>query len=171
MNPHGSGSSACISQPVSSDLKLGVAEFIRQSEWRGLFMVELLRDQEGFAWFMEFNGRPWGSMALSRRQGLEYPAWTVKLALHPESRAAFPQAAKKPVVCRNIGRECMHVLFVLRGPKSTAIKNWPPFLPTLIDMVRVGEGHSLYNWRPDDRRVFFSDWWCTIRDQVFKSRN
>ena len=35
----------------------------------------------GPAWFVELNGRPWGSMALARRQGLEYPAWQVTLAL------------------------------------------------------------------------------------------
>ena len=52
-----------------------------------MFMIELLRDRTGKVWFVELNGRPWGSMALSRRQGFEYPAWHVKLAIDPQSRA------------------------------------------------------------------------------------
>ena len=171
MNPHGSGSSACVSQRVSPALKPSVEEFIRQTGWRGLFMVEFLRDREGTAWFMEFNGRPWGSMALSRRRGFEYPAWSVHLALHPGSGVVAPQEAEKPLVCRNAGRECMHLLFVLRGPQSRAINGWPGFWRTLVDVVRVERADSFYNWRPDDKRVFLSDWWYTIREHVFKSRN
>ena len=41
----------------------------------------LLRDGEGTAWFMELNGRAWGSMALARRLGHEYPRWAVQAAL------------------------------------------------------------------------------------------
>jgi len=47
MNPQGSGSSACASQPVSEDVKATVREFIARAGWRGLFMVELLRDESG----------------------------------------------------------------------------------------------------------------------------
>lgn len=75
MNPHGSGSSACVSFPVAEDLKLAIERFTRATGWLGIFMIEFLRDQSGIPWFVELNGRSWGSMALSRRQGLEYPAW------------------------------------------------------------------------------------------------
>ena len=81
MNPQGSGSSACVSQPVPEDLKAKVKALIATADWRGLFMIELLRDRSGTCWFVELNGSSWGSMALSRRQGLEYPAWHVRLAM------------------------------------------------------------------------------------------
>src|SRR5262249_50389743 len=77
MNPQGSGSSACISQLVSEDIRANVTRLIERTGWRGLFMVELLRDEQGQLWFVEFNGRPWGSISLSRRQGLDYPHWHV----------------------------------------------------------------------------------------------
>lgn len=103
MNPQGSGSSACISQAVPPDVKPKVEALIAEAEWRGLFMVEMLRDHSGKAWFVELNGRPWGSMALSRRQGYEYPAWHVKLAMDRQSRVGATLPSAPGVVCRNVG--------------------------------------------------------------------
>lgn len=165
MNPHGSGSSACVSQSVPEDLKPIVERFIAKSGWSSLFMVELLRDREGVPWFVEFNGRAWGSLALSRRHGLEYPAWAVALP------ADVPMAARNgAIVCRNLGRELVHLLFVLRGPKAKNME-WPSFWRTAVDVLRIGRKESFYNWRKDDWRVFLSDGWYTIKDQVFKNRN
>jgi hypothetical protein len=170
MNPHGSGSSACVSIAVAEGLKQPVERFIRATGWLGLFMMEFLRDRSGTAWFVELNGRPWGSMALSRRQGLEYPAWSVDWTLNPRSSDGFVPSKNGHVVCRNVGRECMHLLFLMRGPKSKAIEEWPSFWRTAIDMLRIRSEDSLYNWRSDDLGVFFSDWVYTIRDQLLKPR-
>lgn len=169
MNPHGSGSSACVSQPVPAEARLAVERLVRQTGWRGLFMVELLRDQSGKLWFVELNGRPWGSMALSRRQGFEYPAWAVNQALNSPAPMDIPVAGDRPVVCRNAGREAMHLLFVLRGSKSKAIRQWPSFWRTLFELLRVRRGDTLYNWRRGDLKVFFSDFWYTLRDNLSKS--
>jgi hypothetical protein len=172
MNPHGSGSSACVSVPVTEDVKLPVERFIRATGWSGMFMIEFIRDRSGILWFVELNGRPWGSMALSRRQGLEYPAWGVKQALDSKFLDHLRPERVGQLVCRNIGRECMHLLFVLRGPQSKAISNtWPSFWRTAVEMLHVRSGDSLYNWRRDDLRVFFCDWWYTIASQVLKARN
>jgi hypothetical protein len=170
MNPHGSGSSACASQPVPIEARLPVDKLIRQTRWRGLFMVETLRDRSGKLWFVEFNGRPWGSMTLSRRQGLEYPAWAATLALAPGAAIAVPAMDRRQVVSRNAGRELLHLLFVLKGAKSKAIRPWPSFWKTVFDLLQVRRGDSLYNWRRDDWRVFFGDCWCTLRDNLGKSR-
>ena len=169
MNPHGSGSSACISQEIPNDLKRPVAAFVRSCDWRGMFMIELLRTEDKGPWFVEFNGRAWGSMALSRRQSLEYPAWTVKLALNSQFVPDNNRDFTEEVVCRNLGRELMHVLFVLRGPQSRAIRKWPSFWRTLIELLLIDQKSSFYNWRREDWRVFFSDCWYTIREQAFKS--
>jgi hypothetical protein len=170
MNPHGSGSSACASQPIAPETKTLVEKFIQLTGWRGLFMVEFLRDQSGKLWFVEFNGRPWGSLALARRQGLEYPAWAVNLALNPAARIDLRPPDEKRVVCRNAGREFMHLLFVLRGPKSQALREWPSFWRTALELLRVRRNDFFYNWRLDDLPVFFCDWWYTVRDNVCKSK-
>jgi len=171
MNPQGSGSSACISTVVSDDTRAKVERLIANTGWRGLFMIELLRDQAGTLWFVELNGRPWGSMSLSRRQGLEYPAWQAQLALDPQSRAGQGASSEPGVVCRHVGRELMHILFVLRGPKSTALSAWPSFWTMLGEVGRVRSTDTIYNWRREDPRVFFADCWSTLKSNLFKSRN
>jgi hypothetical protein len=171
MNPQGSGSSACVSQTVPEEIKSKTEELLGRAEWRGLFMIELLRDAAGVLWFVELNGRPWGSISLSRRQGLEYPAWHVNLALDQQSPVGTGLTSGHGVVCRNVGREFMHLLFVLRGPKSKALDGWPPFWETLADVARVRQGDTFYNWRREDPKVFFADCCYTVKDNVFKSRN
>lgn len=170
MNPHGSGSSACASQPVPEKLKGPVERMVRDAGWRGLFMIELLRDDSGQHWFVEFNGRPWGSTALSRRQGLEYPAWNVKLALDSHWRLPQSSRAGSAMVCRNLGREIMHLLFVLRGRNSPAIKNWPSFWRSAMGVLSIRMRDSFYNFRRDDLKVFVSDCYYTVRDQVIKPK-
>jgi hypothetical protein len=170
MNPQGSGSSACISQSVPEDLKATAEKMIRTAGWRGVFMIELLREDSGKLWFVELNGRPWGSMSLSRRQGLEYPAWHVELAMDAESRAGAVQTPPPCLVCRHVGREFMHLLFVIRGAKSKALDNWPPFWKTIADMVSVRQGDAYYNWRRNDAKVFFADCYYTVHDNVFKEK-
>ena len=171
MNPEGSGSSACISQPVPDDLKAKVEALIAAAEWRGLFMIEVLRDHSGTSWFVELNGRSWGSMALSRRQGLEYPAWHVELAMDERSRVGSAVSSGPGIVCRHAGREFMHLLFVLRGAKSNALSKWPSFWETIRDVVRFHREDGLYNWRRDDPKVFIADFYYTIHNNLFKSRN
>lgn len=163
VNPKGSGSSACMATEVPADLREPVQNLIRQTRWRGIFMVEILRDASGTPWFVEFNGRSWGSMALSRRRGFEYPAWNVKLAMCPAWTDVPVQKERGNVVCRHLGRECAHLLFVLRGPRSKAYSDWPSFWRTLCDVLFICKDDSFYNWRNDDKAVFFTDWWYTIR--------
>jgi hypothetical protein len=171
MNPEGSGSSACISQLVPDDLKVKVDALMAAAKWRGLFMIELLRDRTGTSWFVELNGRTWGSMALSRRQGLEYPAWHAKLVIDPGSGVGMISQRPPGMVCRNLGREFIHLLFVLRGAKSTALVERPSLWKTLRDVLRVRRGDTFYNWRRDDAKVFFADSYYTIHDNLFKARN
>jgi hypothetical protein len=170
MNPHGSGSSACISQTVHEELKALAERLIGKARWRGLFMVELLRDRSGTTWFIELNGRPWGSMALARKQGLEYPAWNVRLATNPELPVGTIETGTPGLVSRHLGREIMYPLFVLRGPNSQALNNWPSFWKAIGDIARIRRGDSLYNWRKDDPRVFISDCYYTIFNQLFKAK-
>ena len=79
-------------------------------------------------------------------------------------------AATPPIVCRNLGRELMYPLFVLRGPKSCALKQWPSFWKSLCEIFRIGRGDRFYNWRRDDLRVFIGDCYYTVRDQIIKSK-
>jgi hypothetical protein len=64
----------------------------------------------------------------------------------------------------------MHLMFVLRGPKSRGLKDWPSFWRTFAAMLRPGLLRRLYNWRRDDPKVFFFDAFYTIRSNLLKSR-
>jgi hypothetical protein len=170
MNPHGSGSSACMSRQVDEALKAPVTRMLAAAGWSGMFMVELLRTPDGRLLFVEFNGRAWGSLALARRQGLEYPAWSVRLALGEVDAGDVTGKPREGLVCRNVGREVMHLLFVLRGRKSRALRDWPSAASALRDVLRVGSGSALYNWRRDDWRVFVSDCYYTLVNNLSKTR-
>ena len=168
MNPQGSGSSACVSQQVPHDVRTKVEALIKTACWPGLFMVELLRDLSGRLWFVELNGRPWGSMALSRRQGFEYPAWHLKLAIDQQAQVGTALAPDPGLVCRHVGRELMHLLFVLRGPKSSALSGWPSVWRAMSEVMHVSHRDSVYNWRRDDPKVFVADCYYTLHDHLFK---
>jgi hypothetical protein len=165
MNPQGSGSSACATAPVDSELAHSAARFLASAEWLGLFMLEFLRDEEGRAYFMELNGRAWGSMALALRVGFDYPAWAVRAVLDPSFVPETPPP-RPGVVCRHLGREIVHLLFALRGPSTAANPNWPRPLSTLKDLLRLRRGDRWYNWRRTDWRVFVADSVGTVVGQL-----
>ncbi len=162
MNPHGSGASACESFAPDTDLANRVGAFLTAVGWRGPFMVECLRDADDVAWFMELNGRMWGSMALARRQGFEYPAWAVAQTLDPNFAPA--QSTPKPLVLRHFGRELLHLAFVVRGPKSSFHrKNWPSLAQSLSAVLRPGNARSFYNYDPAFPRYFLLDAVWTVK--------
>jgi hypothetical protein len=161
MNPTGSGSSACRSMPIDESLVGPATAMMVKSGWRGLFMLEMLREDTGTAWFMELNGRAWGSMALSRRRGLEYPAWAVKQATDL-SFAAPEIVPKDDVTCRHLGREIVHLLIVLHGPKSDSATRWPSRWRTCRDVLSFDNAGYWYNWRSGETRFFLCDTLHTI---------
>jgi hypothetical protein len=64
----------------------------------------------------------------------------------------------------------MHLLFVLRGPKSKALKEWPSFWRAILQVLLVRPSDTFYNWRKGDLRVFLNDVWYTVRDNLKKPR-
>lgn len=168
VNPQGSGSSACISTAPDPELVEACVRMMRAVGWSGLFMLEFLRGRDGTAWFMELNGRAWGSLALARRLGLEYPAWAAFDALglpQVPRRACGPH---EPLVCRHLGREIVHVMSVLRGPRSAALTDWPSRWGTLRSVARVRRGERWYNWSARRPGVFVQDTLQTVLEPVAK---
>lgn len=162
MNPRGSGSSACRSIPVAEELARPVREFISASGWHGLFMIELLRDQCGMPWFMELNGRAWGSMALSCGRGLAYPAWAVRATLDPDFTPEEP-ADMPHLVARHLGREIVHM-------GAVVTRGGAPRLATLRDVLTLRRHDHWYNWRPGQAGVFAADTWATVHGQQRRRR-
>lgn len=148
MNPAGSGASACEARRPDEHTKRRVEDFLRACVWEGMFMVELLRDDSGALWFMELNGRPWGSLALARRQGFDYPAWSAKMAVASGFRPAIPEAACGRRL-RHLGRDIVHLMFVLRGPRARSLEPaWPRRGAALAQVLPFGGPSSFYNYHP-----------------------
>ena len=154
VDPHGSGSSACRSTTPDPDLVACVERMLVDVGWRGLFMVEFLHSDTD-VWFTEVNGRPWGSMALARRLGLEYPAWAASERLFGETSFG-PPATVPELTCRHLGFEIAHVLAVMKGPRTDGIA-FPSRLETLRAVARVRSTDRWYNLRPGYRRIFLED--------------
>jgi hypothetical protein len=157
MNPRGSGSSACRSVAVAQELVWPVRQFLNVTGWRGIFMIELLRDANGTPWFMELNGRAWGSMALACRRGLAYPAWAVRAALDP-AWAPAESAPAGHVTARHLGREIVHLGAVLAHGGA-------PRLRTVRAVMTVRRTDRWYNWRRGNASVFAADVWATVCSQ------
>jgi hypothetical protein len=137
---------------------------LARADWQGMFMVELLRSERTW-WFMELNGRPWGSLALARRLGYEYPAWALARTL--DEQAVLPAAPPfAELLCRHLGRELVHLLFVLRGPGSHA-GAWPGRRETLRALLGSERNTAWYNLAPGMSGVFVEDTWRTVVNQTF----
>jgi predicted ATP-grasp superfamily ATP-dependent carboligase len=167
MNPKGSGSSACKAIPTDNHPLKEAESMLLKIGWRGMFMIELLRDINGKRWFIEVNGRPWGSMALARRMGFEYPAWSI-LQIFDPAFSPIPSVSKEYFTCRHLGREIIHILQVLRGPSSRAIPNWPSFWRTLFTIMRVDNNDRWYNWNPRYKALFISDTYETVMNETIR---
>jgi predicted ATP-grasp superfamily ATP-dependent carboligase len=166
MNPHGSGASACRSMPVDPELKQKASAFLKKAEWRGPFMFEFMKDNNGKSLFVEFNGRLWGSLALARRCGFEYPAWAVEQALNPDFAPA-DKPANGPHEVRHLGRDLLHLLYVLKGPKTAFHREtWPSFSSSLRSVLQIKSGASYYNHDSRHPKFFLKDAADTVIRQV-----
>jgi hypothetical protein len=165
MSPSGSGSSACTPAPIDPQLVEASQSMIRDARWNGIFMIETLRDGQGQPWFVELNGRAWGSMALARRMGFEYPAWAVRAELEPGFQPS-PPPTSAPIVCRHLGRELVHLLIVMRGRPSAAFSRWPSRFQALRDVLRIGRRDRWYNLRRGAFRLFAYDTFRTVARAV-----
>ncbi|WP_422039301.1 hypothetical protein [Roseibium sp.] len=169
MNPHGSGASACVSMKPDAELVEQVKTLITSVGWRGPFMVEFLTDDDGTHWFVELNGRLWGSTALSRRHGYEYPTWAVEQATDPEFIPGNLAAVRSDSPVRHLGRDLLHLLFVLRGPKSEFhAERWPSFLKSLSGVLSRHARPGFYNYDRAFPLFFLRDALATVLKAVRK---
>ena len=169
VNPAGSGSSACASREPGAGELQAAETLVRRVAWQGPFMVELLRDFSGRTWFMEFNGRFWGSLALARRCGLDMPRLACELARGQEPE--IPSQIE-PGFAQHLGRDLIHLLFVLRGPRGDArAHRWPGRISTLKAIFTPHPLSSFYNYDRSQPLFFVKDAAITVTNQIMRRKN
>jgi predicted ATP-grasp superfamily ATP-dependent carboligase len=123
----GGASSIRESIPVDPDLLDYTTRIMKALEWTGLAMVEFKAGRSGHR-LMEINGRPWGSLPLAVRAGVDFPADYVGL-LTRDGRVdepMSPAAYSIGTVARNLQLEVLWIGSVLRGPRQpSAVHEWP----------------------------------------------
>ncbi|MBM7661628.1 putative ATP-grasp superfamily ATP-dependent carboligase [Bacillus mesophilus] len=67
---------------VHPELLASSVKIIKELNWTGILMVEFKGHSEGDAYFMEVNGRPWGSMDLAVNSGVDFPFMMVDLFIN-----------------------------------------------------------------------------------------
>ena len=169
MPPAGSGASAARAMDPTAELRASVERFLAAAGWTGLFMVELLRTDDGSHVFMELNGRCWGSMALARRRGLEYPAWAVGRALGVPVEVHEPEP--DDLVVRHAGREAVHAMRAIARSPQPRPPAWPTRAQALRALTGWGGRSALYNRRPGRARLWAADTWATVASAVGPARS
>jgi hypothetical protein len=169
MNPLGSGSSACVSRVPEANEVDAARALVKKLNWQGPFMVESLRDNAGRRWFMEFNGRFWGSLALARRCGLDMPRVAVDL------QNGKPVAVAQEVCAgfaRHLGRDLINLLFVLRGP-SDGIRSeqWPTRRSAVKEFFAPHGLGSFYNYDASQPLFFVKDALFTVSNAILRRKS
>ena len=97
------------------ELSSGVHALVKELGWFGLAQIELFRDRDGVAWFTDFNGRFYGSMALATGAGANLPALWAKEALGCEVRTS---AARTGARFQWLNRD-LAAGYAAAGPRGT----------------------------------------------------
>ncbi len=166
-DPAGSGASAAAARRVDADELAQAQSLVARTGWDGILMIEqIARSQDGSRWFVEINARPWGSTALARRRGLEYPAMAVDSALGLDVDPPPHQLDDDGTVARHLGREAVHFLMVMRGPPVPNTTPWPTRRSTAVDMLRWDRATHWYNKQPGATRLWAVDAANSVIDRV-----
>lgn len=165
--PEGGASSLCRSLPLTEHaacLERSRA-LVRALDWQGIAMVEYRYDpQKGDYWFMEVNGRFWGSFPLATASGVPFAWGLVKCCGLGEDPPPFTAAAGR--LCRYFipeAKRLMRILFqqhLIRDPvkRFSRGRELLEFLKLYLD-PRVK--YFIFDW--SDPKPFLVDSWYAFK--------
>lgn len=133
-NPTGSGSCFRVGTPPSPELMEASERLLRAAQWNGLAMVEFRVAENGPAYLMEVNARPWGSMHLAMESGVDFPlAWWQCVTGQPV-RAELDY--ETGIHSRYLAGDLQHLEKVMLGPPRGWQFPYPRRLPTLFSFLK-----------------------------------
>lgn len=147
------GGASALREAIAVDPVLldHTARLMEALDWTGLAMVEFKAGSAGHR-LMEINGRPWGSLPLAVRAGVDFPADYVRLLTGGPGALEEPAAAYSTgMVARNLQLEVVWIGSVLRGPRTASDAfRWPARRAGLAAAAQLFSpriGDDVVSWR------------------------
>lgn len=149
VRPTGSGSSLRRSAPPDPRLRAPAARLLEELKWHGPAMVEFRDDGVHAPWFLEVNGRFWGSLDLAIAAGIDFPTLWVRLLLGEQVDES--QGYREGVTVRWLWGDVKRFLYILRGRPSGFPGPYPTRLQGLRELVgRQPAGTRSETWDARD---------------------
>jgi predicted ATP-grasp superfamily ATP-dependent carboligase len=162
--PEGGTSSLCRAVPLSdqSAARAKSRALLKALRWTGVAMVEYRHDRDADVfWFMEVNGRFWGSLPLPVAAGVPFPTALVAVCGQGRTMPAY-DANYPPLTCRYLIPETKWLLRILfqrsriQDP-SFNTPRWRALLSYVVEFFRPSTRYYVLSF--SDPKPFFVDAW------------
>jgi predicted ATP-grasp superfamily ATP-dependent carboligase len=122
--------------PADAELESRVASLVEDLGWSGIFQAQFLAGAGGKRFLIDFNPRPYGSLALAVRAGANLPAMWAALVLG----APVAKASYRPHVRYRLEHNDLRSI-----ARSVRQDNMPGTLAALLPRPRTA--HAIFSWR------------------------
>ena len=166
---NGGGSAYRKSVALNPELLAATAKLMQALSYTGVAMVEFKQNMESGQWILiEINARFWGSIALSRAAGLDFPLALVSLLL--AGRESFPQQYRTGIYCRHWTRDLQWWIENFSVDKSNKTLHSHSVLSPIFEVRHIlalrerSDTFVLSDPRPawEDLKVYFDDKFYSI---------
>ncbi len=142
-HPLGSGS-WCCSRAVAHDPYISQAsrKLIEALQWEGFALLEFKIDERnGRPYLLEMNGRPWASLHLAIKAGVDFPLLAYR-ALCEGRVEMLPESYRVGTECRWLRGDLMYLRHVLGGTPAGSPIQYPGRMRGLVDCLGVSGGEE-----------------------------
>lgn len=133
----GGASSYRVSEVIDPELLDYASCLLKGLCWDGVAMIEFKKEREtGKTYFLEINGRFWGSLPLAVAAGADFPSYLFDLMIH--QMRDFPATYKVGLRCHQLSRELEWLKEVLlHRRRGNPVVRFPSYPRVLIESCRL----------------------------------
>jgi len=138
-HPVGSGS-WCCSRAAAHDpyVKWAAQALIEALGWEGFALVEFkIHERTGKPYLLEINGRPWASLHLALKAGVDFPLLAYR-ALTRQWLPIVPASYAVGTECRWLRGELMYLRHILEGPPAGSAMAYPGRVKGALEVLGPG---------------------------------
>lgn len=138
-HPLGSGS-WCCSRAAAHDpyVKWAAQALIEALDWEGFALVEFkIHERTGKAYLLEINGRPWASLHLALKAGVDFPLLAYR-ALTRQWMPIVPANYAVGTECRWLRGELMYLRHILGGVPAASAVAYPRRVRGTLEVLGPG---------------------------------